>query len=166
MTAVLVGTALAQNRWDWLTFPGNQPEWEIQDPSFLYLSFKDKGGMGETLTWLHPMKGRFNLYWESWMPGHQQDARAFAYQLIREAPEGYEVSFQPIDPITEQPLPLKDTTAFFPRSTRQLIALTDKLSVVGFYGSPEFERPWWLSHPDQAKWYTGKELPSKEDLEH
>ena len=166
MTAILVGTGLAENRWDWLTFPGREPEWELQDPSFLYLSFRHKGHIEEMLTWLHPMKGRHNLCWESWMRGHQQDSRAFAYQLVREAPDGYEVSFQPIDPITEQPLPLKDTTVLFSRSTRRLVTLTDKLSVVGFYGSPQLQRPWWLSHPDQAKRYTGKELPSKKDLEH
>jgi hypothetical protein len=78
------------------------------------------------------------------MPEERQNARAFAYHLSRETPEGYEVTFQPVDPIepwTERAIPGKKLKVFFPRSERKLVQLTDKMSIQGFYGSPELKRP-------------------------
>ena len=78
------------------------------------------------------------------MFGEQAPARAFGYHLVRETPQGYEVSFQPVDPIepwTERPVAGKQIKVFFPRSERKLVKLTDKLSVQGFYGSPDLKRP-------------------------
>lgn len=77
------------------------------------------------------------------MPDEQRKARAFAYHLTRETPLGYEVSFQPVDPVepwTERPVAGKEIKVLFPRSERKLVKLTDKLSVQGFYGSPELKR--------------------------
>ena len=78
------------------------------------------------------------------MPSQQQQARAFAYRLTRETPQGYEVSFQPVDPFepwTEHAIAGKEIKVLFPRSERKLFKLTDKLSVLGFYGSPQMKRP-------------------------
>ena len=77
------------------------------------------------------------------MPQEREKARAFAYRLTGETPEGYEVTFQPVDPIepwTERPIAGKELRVFFPRSERKLVKLTDKMSIQGFYGSPDLKR--------------------------
>jgi hypothetical protein len=137
-------TVLSQPHSDPWKSLASEPEWKFNDPAYLYLRFRDKGLRGESLTWVHPIHHRSNWVEEVFMPGHEHDARAFAYHLIRETPEGYEVSFQPIDPIdpsAKRPLPLKDIRVFFPRSKPKLFSLTDKLSVLGFYGNPRRPRP-------------------------
>jgi len=77
------------------------------------------------------------------MLGHEQSAQAFGYQIVRASSQGYEVSFQQIDPITGQPLPLRENVVFFSRSRRTHITLSDKLTVFGFYGDPHLRNPWW-----------------------
>ena len=76
------------------------------------------------------------------MPGHEQEAHAFSFKLVRVTPKDYEVSFQPIEPVKpwlQRPLLSKDVRLFFPRSKRKSFALTEKLSVEGFYGDPRFK---------------------------
>jgi hypothetical protein len=112
-----------------------------KDPAFLYLSFTQKSfAPAGVMTWLHPTEKRSGSYWETNESNQEQEARAFAFRLIREAPEGYEVSFQPIDPKTEQPLRARDIRIFFPRSTSKPTPLTDRTFVAGFYGNP-LQRP-------------------------
>ena len=120
-----------------------EPEWRLTDPAYLYLIFKDRDTPGGSyaLTFLHPVRLRSNLCVETFMPDHQREARAFTYRLARETPQGYEVSFQPIDPVEERPVAGKEIKVFFPRSERKLVKLTHKLSVQGFYGSPDLKHP-------------------------
>ena len=122
--------------------PTNATEWDFKDPALLFLSFQSRDSEDDVLTWLHPTKRRIGGYEEAFMPGHEETAEAFGYQIIREAAEGYEVSFQPIDPITGAPLPLRDTIVLFSRSRRTLAPLSEKLKVLGFYGNPHMQRPW------------------------
>jgi hypothetical protein len=75
------------------------------------------------------------------MPGHEQDARAFGYQVARTSSDGYEVSFQPIDPISGQALPLRDKTLFFSRSRRNVFPLAEGVTVSGFFGDPRLRSP-------------------------
>ena len=112
-------------------------ESEFKDPAFLFLSFQ-----GGVLTWLHPSKRPMAGYEEAFMPGHEQTAAAFGFQIVRETTEGYEVSFQPIDPRTGAPLPLRSTVVLFSRCRRTLVPLSAKLKVLGFYGDSHMRRPW------------------------
>src|SRR5882724_1908822 len=121
-----------------------EPDWRLTDPAYLYLIIRHKEVPGDTLTFLHPTRHRSNWCEETFMPQERQNARAFAYHLSRETPEGYEVTFQPVDPIepwTERPIAGKELKVFFPRSERKLVKLTDKMSIQGFYGSPDLKRP-------------------------
>jgi hypothetical protein len=119
--------------------PSDEPEWEFKDPAFLYLTFDEIGSM----TFLHPTKNRSGAQETSFMLGHEQSAQAFGYQIVRASSQGYEVSFQQIDPITGQPLPLRENVVFFSRSRRTHITLSDKLTVFGCYGDPHLRNPWW-----------------------
>ena len=121
-----------------------EPDWRLTDPTYLYLIIRHRELPGDTLTFLHPVRLRSNWCEEIFMPDQQQRAHAFVYHLVHETPQGYEVSFQPVDPIepwTERPVGGKQIKVFFPRSERKLVKLTDKLSVQGFYGSPDLKRP-------------------------
>jgi len=121
----------------------NWSEFISKDPAFLYLGFTQASfAPAAIMTWLHPTEKRSGSYWETHAPNHEQEARAFAFRLIREAPDGYEVSFQPIDPKTEKALPARDTRIFFPRSKSKPTQLTDRTSVAGFYGNPQQRPPW------------------------
>jgi hypothetical protein len=143
-TLALAGVAEADPHSDIWKSLANEPEWRLTYPAYLYLAFVDNGVPGESLTWLHPLRHRSNWCEEAFMPRERREARAFAYHLTRETPQGYEVSFQPVDPIepwTERPIAGKAIKVFFPRSERKRFKLTDKLSVVGFYGSPQRKRP-------------------------
>jgi hypothetical protein len=118
-------------------------EFVSKDPAFLYLRFSQKYfEPAAVLTWLHPKEKRSGSYWETAEPNHEQEVQAFVFSLIRETPEGYEVSFQPIDPKTEHVLPIRDARIFFPRSKGKPIHLTGRTFVVGFYGNPQQRPPW------------------------
>jgi hypothetical protein len=137
-------TLVAGQHFDTWKSLANEPEWRLTDPAYLYLAFTDHSVPGESLTWLHPVRQRSNWCEEAFMPEEQRKARAFAWRLTRETPQGYEVSFQPVEPIepwTERPTAGKEITVFFPRLERKHVNLTDKLSVDGFYGSPQMRRP-------------------------
>src|SRR6267378_3041758 len=55
-----------------------EAEWEFKDPSFLYITIQEKRRHeGGIMTFLHPIMRRSAAYEESFMPGHEQDARAF-----------------------------------------------------------------------------------------
>jgi len=139
VTVALRAIAVAQTPEYTFPYLALEPEWRFTDPAYLYLAFSDKGVSGDTFTWIHPVRNRSGWHEESFMPDEEQKARAFSYHLIRETPQGYEVTFQPIDPTEpemECPLPGKVVTVFFSRSERKRFKLTDKFSVVGFYGSP------------------------------
>jgi len=118
---------------------GYEPEWQFKDPTFLYLTFETKSEPNARMTILfHPTKRKSAAYEEGFSLGHQQNAQAFGIRLDSQSPEGYEVSFQAIDPITGQPLPLRCRIVLFSRSTRTTVPLTDRISVSGFYGDPRF----------------------------
>jgi len=144
IASVVVGTALAgpeSNMWKSLA---REPDWRLTDPAYLYLIIRHREPSGDMLTFLHPIRRRSNWCEEIFMPEERQKARAFAYRLTSETPEGYEVTFQPVEPIepwTERPIAGKELKVLFPRSERKLVKLTDKLSVQGFYGSPDLKRP-------------------------
>ena len=126
-------------------------EWSFTDPAYLYLVFTIQGCPGQHTGFVHPMMhGCGSGIIECFKPDHQQDARAFSYQLPKQTLQGYEVSFQPsyvsfqpMDPkrFDLRPLPDKDIKVFFPRSKRTVFKLTDKIEVVGFYGSPTMKHP-------------------------
>jgi hypothetical protein len=125
-----------------------ETEWSFTDPAYLYLTFKIKGVPAESTTWLHPMVVGScpTAVMESFLPGHQQEAKAFSYQISRQTLQGYEVTFQPVDPMPMtyfevRPLPERAIKVFFPRSGRSLFKLTDKIEVVGFYGDPAMKVP-------------------------
>jgi hypothetical protein len=121
----------------------NWSQFISKDPAYLYLSFTQKFfAPAAVVTWLHPTEQRGGSYWETPEPNHEQEVRAFAFRLIRETPEGYEVSFQPIGPKTKRPLQVRDTRIFFPRSASKPTSLTSQTSVVGFYGNPQQRPPW------------------------
>jgi hypothetical protein len=125
--------------------PTAEPAWEFDDPTFLYVCFEDIPFAGGIMTtWLHPTRNRSHVYIEPFKPGHEESARAFGYQITRKSADGYEVSFQPIDPRTGQPLPLKDTVIFFPRSHTTCKALSNRSMITGFYGNPRQPRPGWF----------------------
>jgi hypothetical protein len=113
------------------------PGWDFKDPTNLYLVFREKPDIGGTLTFLQPKRRRFAAHVKSYKAGHLRDAQAVGLQLIQELADGYEVSFQPIDPITGHPLPLRDKVVLFSRYRRTSLPLSDNLTVTGFYGSPE-----------------------------
>ena len=139
-----VCSAVAGQQFDVWKSLENEPEWRLTDPAYLYLIIRHSELAGDTLTFLHPVRLRSNWCEEIFMPDQQRQARAFAYHLVRETPEGYEVSFQPVDPMepwTERPVAGKEIKVLFPPSERKLVKLTDKLSVQGFYGSPDLKRP-------------------------
>jgi hypothetical protein len=141
---VSLASASAQSDPDPWKSLASKPEWRFTDRAYLYLRFRDKRGPGEQFTWLHPVRNRSNWVEEVFMPGREYEARAFAYHLVRVTPKGYEVSFQPIDPVDPSPqrlLPLKATKVFFPRSKPKLFSLTNNLSVQGFYGDPHRPPP-------------------------
>ena len=143
LAITIVITGLSQVRWDLIrprTISPGYTDFISKDPAFLYLVFADKPNAPVTTTWLHPVQKSSGSYQESYMPGHEKESRAFAFSLVRESPEGYEVSFQPIDSQTEVPLPAKDIRLFFTRSTHKAMSLTDRTSVSGFYGNPQ-QRP-------------------------
>src|ERR1700719_3126098 len=123
----------AQQDWLWKEL-ADQPEWRFTDPAYLYLIIKHKNCPGDMITWLHPIQNRSNVCMECYMPDHQQQARAFAYELSRETEQGYEVTFQPVDPMqpfARRPLKDKPIKVLFPRKERKTFTLTDELSVVG-----------------------------------
>jgi hypothetical protein len=139
----LSGAVAAQQSGIWKSL-AKDPDWRLTDPAYLYLIIRDRELPDAALTFLHPVRLRSNRCEEVFRPGQERHARAFAYHLVRETPQGYEVSFQPIDPIelwTERPVAGKEIRVFFPRSERKLVKLTEKLSVQGFYGSPDLKRP-------------------------
>src|ERR1043166_649565 len=146
VTVTVALRAIAAAQTPEYTFPylALEPEWRFTDPVYLYLAFSDKGDRGHSITgWLHPIRNRSGWCVESFMPDEQQKARAFSYRLTREIPQGYEVTFQPIDPTEPQmecPVPGKVVTVLFSRSEQKRFTLTDSLSVIGFLGSP---RPPW-----------------------
>lgn len=143
-TLSFVVSAHSQSRWAWLISFHLDSEWEMRDPGYLYLSSTDQATGVSSITWLHPLRRRSALDMESFMPGEQQKARMFEFWLTSETPEGYEVSFQPLDPITEQPLPLRDRQILFIRGRETTYTLTDKITVFGFYGDPSRQPPqWW-----------------------
>jgi hypothetical protein len=119
-----------------------EPDWRLTDPAYLYLIIRHREPYGDILTFLHPTRQRSNWCEEIFMPEEQQKARAFEYRLTRETLQGYEVTFQPVDPIepwTERPIAGKELKVFFPRSERKLVKLTEKMSVQGVYGSPDLK---------------------------
>jgi hypothetical protein len=145
VTVALRAVAAAQAPADIFPALAREPEWRLTDPAYLYLAFSYKGVRGDSLTWLHPVRNRSNWCEEAIAPNQKELPRAFAYHLSRETPQGYEVAFQPIDPTEpsmERPFPRKIVTVIFPKSERKRFQLTQKLSVVGFYGSPH--PPWGL----------------------
>ena len=146
LAIVFMVAALSPVRCDLLGASKSKLDWSefiSKDPAFLYLSFTQTSfAPASIMTWLHPTEKRSGSYWETRVPNHEQEARSFTFRLIREAPEGYEVSFQPIDPKTQQPLQARDTRIFFPRSTSKPTQLTDRTSVAGFYGNPQQRPPW------------------------
>lgn len=120
----------------WRLPPSTAPgfDWEYEDPACLLLEFRAKSFVA--ITWLHPTKRRRTAYEGLSMRNEQQKAEAFGYELIGETPEGYDVIFQPIDPISGAPLPLRATEVLFPRSHPTSVTLSDHLTVWGFYGRP------------------------------
>ena len=117
-------------------------EWISTDPAFLYLKFIDRSDPSElSITSLHPISSRSSTYQESFMRGHQQESHAFTLRLARQTPSGYEVVFHPADPLTLKPLSTKAIRCLFPRATHGRLQLTDRVSVVGFYGNPQHEIP-------------------------
>ena len=133
---LVLSSAIAGQQSDIWKSLANQPEWRFTDPAYLYLVIRQRETRGDSVTFLHPTQHRSNWCEESFMPAERQKAR--------ETPEGYEVTFQAVDPIEpwiERPLAGKEFRVFFPRSERKLVKLTDKMSIQGFYGSPEFKRP-------------------------
>ena len=138
VSVVLRAVAAAQTPEYTYPYLGREPEWRLTDPAYLYLAFSNG-----SLTWLHPVRNRSNWCEETFAPHQKDPPRAFAYHLGGETPQGYEVIFQPIDPNEpqmERPLPGRIVAIIFPRSEQKRFQLTQKLSVVGFYGSP---RPPW-----------------------
>lgn len=135
LSPVLSGVRPAStSKMDWAQFIS-------KDPAFLYLGFTQASfAPAALMTWLHPTEKRTGSYWETKTPGHEP--QAFTFHLIREAPDGYEVSFQRIDPKTERPMQTQDTRIFFPRAKAKPIQLTDYTSVSGFYGNPQQRPPW------------------------
>jgi len=140
--SVTAATQPPSNIWDALA---DDPHWSMTDPTYLYLVFRKKDCPGDFMTWLHSGTQESNAIIECFMPGHEREARAFVYHLSRETAEGYEVTFQPMDPkdwLSSRPPPVngKETKIFFSRTERKLFTLTDQLSVAGFYGSPKIRR--------------------------
>jgi len=143
LVTTLAGSGWSQPHSNQPRFFDSEPEWRLTDPAYLYLRFKHKPDKGDSLTWIHPIRNRSGWCEEVFIHGQEGDARAFAFRLTRETPQGYEVSFQPIEPTKpwiKHRLPIKDVRVFFPRSKRRLLALTNKLSVLGFYGDPQLQR--------------------------
>jgi len=135
--------AFAQAPADIFPSLAREPEWRLTDPAYLYLAFSYKGVPGDSLTWLHPVRNRANWCEEAIAPGQKERPRAFAFRLSHETSRGYEVTFTPIEPAEpwiERPLVGKVIRVMFPKSERKRFQLTDKLSVVGFYGSPKLAR--------------------------
>ena len=119
----------------------NWSEFVSKDPAFLYLGFTQVSfNPAALMTWLHPTEKRTGLYVETKTSDYEP--QAFTFRLVREAPDGYEVSFQRIDPKTERPLQTPAKLIFFPRSKGKPTQLTDRTYVAGFYGNPQ-QRPSW-----------------------
>ena len=112
-----------------------------KDPAFLYLGFTQASfAPAALMTWLHPTEKRTGSYGETKTSDYEP--QAFTFRLVREAPDGYEVSFQRIDPKTERPLQTPAKLIFFPRSKGKPAQLTDRTYVAGFYGNPQQRPPW------------------------
>ncbi len=144
VASLLVGAAKADQQSDMWKSLAKEPEWRLRDPAYLYLIIRHREVSGDTLTFLHPTRNRSNWCEEVFMPEERHKARAFAYRLTRETPAGYKVTFQPVDPVepwTERPIPGREIIVLFPRSERKLVKLTNKMSIQGFYGSPDFKQP-------------------------
>jgi hypothetical protein len=105
-------------------------------PAFLCLLFQ-RQGHEPPVVGLHPTRHPSAGYGQPFMTGNQQRTQAFGCQIVRSDAEGYEISFQAVDPISGQPLPLKEVVAVFPRGRRTRISLAGGLSVTGFYGNPD-----------------------------
>jgi hypothetical protein len=139
---VLSGRLAGQHPDIWQSL-AKEPDWRLSDPAYLYLVIQDGDTSREFLTFLHPARLRANWCEEAFMPDQQRQAHAFAYHLVRQTPRGYEVSFQPVDPTepwTGRPVAGKELKVFFPRAERKLVKVTEKLSIRGFYGSPDLKR--------------------------
>ena len=95
-------------------------------------------------TWLQRTRRRSGVYTEPFKPGREESAGAFGYQITHESADGYEVSFQPIDRRTGEPLPLRDIVIFFSRSHTTRKALSNKSMITEFYGNPRQPRPGWF----------------------
>ena len=135
---------LSQLRCDLLGASKERIQWSefvSKDPAFLYLGFTQASfNPAALMTWLHPTEKRTGSYGETKTSDYEP--QAFTFRLVREAPDGYEVSFQRIDPKTERPLQIPAKLVFFPRSKGKPTQLTDRTSVAGFYGNPH-QRPSW-----------------------
>lgn len=147
LTFALGAAARSQSHWDWLGSFHIDRELEFKDPAFLYLVFEDKSleEFGGVMTWLHPILNHSGSFQEAFMPSEEKKSKAVEYRLMCETANGYEVSFQPIDPITKRPLPLRDQRVIFLRTTETIVSLTNKVRIFGFYGDPSRERPSWAS---------------------
>ena len=140
---VALSSAMAGQQPDiWKTL-AKEPDWRLTDPAYLYLVIRHKDSAGDSITFLHPTRLRANWCEEMFMPDQQRQAHAFVFRLVHETTRGYEVSFQPVDPVepwTERPVAGKEIRVLFPRSERKLVKLTDNLSIQGFYGSADLKR--------------------------
>ena len=134
---------LSQLRCDLLGASNERMQWSefvSKDPAFLYLRFTQVSfNPAALMTWLHPTEKRTGSYGETKTSDYEP--QAFIFRLVREAPDGYEVSFQRIDPKTERPLQTPAKLIFFPRSKGKPAQLTDRTSVTGFYGNPQQRSP-------------------------
>ena len=111
----------------------SEPEWRFTRPSLSILKIPGtNAARGNGFTWLHPVRNRSNWIEEVIMPGHEHEARAFAFHLIRVTPKRKGCSrFQPIDPVdpsTTRPA-AESCQSVFPRSEAE--AASPYRSVIG-----------------------------------